>query len=85
VFDGHVKALTSVRFVILPRRCNVWTHGGSWSKNARYVLASSKDWNITVWDLASDHDPPLPLTTIRFDASVRSAALHPRNRHEHAS
>jgi COMPASS component SWD1 len=44
------------------------------------VLASSKDWNITIWDLASDHDPPLPLTTIRFDASVRFAALHPRNR-----
>jgi COMPASS component SWD1 len=53
----------------------------SWSRNARFLLASSKDWNITVWDLAADQDPPQPHALIRFDAPVHAAAFHPRNRH----
>lgn len=52
----------------------------SWSRNSRFVLTSSKDWNVIVWDLASDIDPPQRKTTIRFDAPVSSASFHPRNR-----
>src|SRR5260221_7453598 len=52
----------------------------SWSRNSRFVLTSSKDWNVIVWDMASDIDPPQRKTTIRFDASVSSASFHPRNR-----
>ena len=52
----------------------------SWSRNSRFVLTSSKDWNVIVWDLASDIDPPQRKTTVRFDAPVSSASFHPRNR-----
>lgn len=44
------------------------------------MLTSSKDWNVIVWDLASDVDPPQRKTTIRFDAPASSASFHPRNR-----
>ena len=52
----------------------------SFSKNARYVLTSSKDFNVCLWDLASDSDPPLRKNVIRFDAPVTNAYFHPRNR-----
>ncbi|KAI0346972.1 WD40 repeat-like protein [Trametopsis cervina] len=61
--EGHVKGVTSV----------------DWSRNSRYVLTASKDWNVVVWDLASDTDPPKKKTTVRFDAPVASASFHPRN------
>lgn len=61
--EGHVKAVTSL----------------DWSKNSRWVLTSSKDWNIIIWDLASLCDPMQRHSTIRFDAPVLSASFHPRN------
>ncbi|KAI0069116.1 WD40 repeat-like protein [Artomyces pyxidatus] len=61
--EGHVKGITSV----------------DWSQNSRFVLTSSKDWNVIVWDLAADFDPPQRSSTIRFDAPVSSASFHPRN------
>lgn len=51
----------------------------SWSKNSRYLLTSSRDWNIIIWDIASESDPPERFATIRFDAPVLSASFHPRN------
>ena len=53
----------------------------SWSRNSQFVLTSSKDWNVIVWDLASECDPPQRFTTVRFDAPVVSASFHPRNRY----
>ncbi|KAF5361589.1 hypothetical protein D9757_011556 [Collybiopsis confluens] len=61
--DGHVKAVTSL----------------DWSRHSRYVLTSSKDWNVIVWDLSSVCDPPQRHATIRFDSPVSSASFHPRN------
>ncbi|KAI0662892.1 WD40 repeat-like protein [Cubamyces menziesii] len=61
--EGHVKGITSI----------------DWSQNSRYVLTSSKDWNVIIWDLASDTDPPHRQATIRFDVPVVSASFHPRN------
>lgn len=58
--------------------CERWY---SWSRNSRYVLTASKDWNVVIWDLASETDPPKRKTIVRFDAPVASAAFHPRNRH----
>lgn len=52
----------------------------SWSRNSRYVLTGSKDWNVVVWDLASDRDPPRRRSTIRFDVPVITAYFHPKNR-----
>jgi COMPASS component SWD1 len=51
----------------------------SWSRNSRYLLTASKDWNVVIWDLASDCSPVQRHTTVRFDAPVLSAHLHPRN------
>ncbi|KIK79997.1 hypothetical protein PAXRUDRAFT_833798 [Paxillus rubicundulus Ve08.2h10] len=61
--EGHVKGVTAV----------------DWSRNSRYILTASKDWNIIVWDLASPYDPPRRHATIRFDAPVVAASFHPRN------
>ncbi|TFK28634.1 WD40 repeat-like protein [Coprinopsis marcescibilis] len=61
--DGHVKPVTSI----------------DWSHKSRYLLTSSKDWNVVVWDLASTCDPPQRYSTLRFDAPVVSASFHPKN------
>jgi len=61
--EGHVKGITSV----------------DWSRNSRYILTSSKDWNVIIWDLASDTEPTRRQATVRFDAPVVSASFHPRN------
>ncbi|GAA5885881.1 hypothetical protein JCM6882_004189 [Rhodosporidiobolus microsporus] len=64
--EGHVKAVTSV----------------CWSSNSRYLLTASRDWNAIIWDLhASAADTPEGerAHTVRFDAPVTSADLHPRN------
>ncbi|KAF8632023.1 hypothetical protein AX17_004966 [Amanita inopinata Kibby_2008] len=61
--DGHIKTVTSI----------------DWSRNSRYVLTSSKDWNVIVWDMASECEPAQRFTTVRFDAPVVSAQFHPRN------
>ncbi|GAA5845463.1 hypothetical protein JCM9279_003041 [Rhodotorula babjevae] len=65
-FDGHVKAVTSV----------------CWSSDSRYLLTASRDWNAIIWDLsasAADTVAGERRHTVRFDAPVTSAALHPRN------
>ncbi|KAF8450933.1 WD40 repeat-like protein, partial [Boletus edulis BED1] len=61
--EGHVKGVTAI----------------DWSRNSRYLLTASKDWNIIIWDLASPYDPPHRQATIRFDAPVIAASFHPRN------
>ncbi|EKM59556.1 uncharacterized protein PHACADRAFT_85948 [Phanerochaete carnosa HHB-10118-sp] len=63
--EGHVKSVTCV----------------DWSRNSTYVLTASKDWNVVIWDLSSETDPPKRKNIIRFDAPVASASFHPRNRH----
>ncbi|GAA6063382.1 hypothetical protein JCM10212_001481 [Sporobolomyces blumeae] len=64
--QGHVKAVTTV----------------SWSHNSRYLLTASRDWNVIVWDLSSAAFSTVKgerRHTVRFDAPVTSAALHPVN------
>ncbi|KAG0149719.1 hypothetical protein CROQUDRAFT_720866 [Cronartium quercuum f. sp. fusiforme G11] len=56
---GHVKPITSL-----------W-----WSKKSRYLLSSSRDWNVIIWDLQTGERR----NTIRFDAPVTSAQFHPHN------
>ncbi|KAJ7593132.1 WD40 repeat-like protein [Mycena floridula] len=62
--NGHVKAVTSI----------------DWSRNSRFVLTSSRDWNVIVWDLSSTCDPMQRHSTVRFDVPVVFATFHPRNR-----
>ncbi len=52
----------------------------SWSQNSRYVVTASKDWNVIIWDLASDTELPRRKATVRFDVPVVSASFHPKNR-----
>ncbi|PPQ83642.1 hypothetical protein CVT25_006248 [Psilocybe cyanescens] len=61
--DGHVKTITSI----------------DWSRNSRYLLTSSKDWNVIIWDLSSTCDPPQRQKSLRFDVPVVSASFHPKN------
>lgn len=80
--EGHVKAVTSVECVgsfDFSESSDSYVLVTSWSRNSRFVLTSSKDWNVIIWDLASNCDPPLRYSTVRFDAPVVSAAFHPRN------
>ncbi|KAG8850263.1 chromatin binding protein [Tulasnella sp. 330] len=57
--EGHVKGIASI----------------SWSRNSKYLLTTSKDWNCVIWDLASGERRQ----TIRFDTPVSGASFHPRN------
>lgn len=57
---GHVKPVSAL----------------DWSRNSRFLLTASRDWNVIVWDLSSAERAH----TIRFDAPVTSAQFHPINR-----
>ncbi|GAA6020877.1 hypothetical protein JCM11491_000017 [Sporobolomyces phaffii] len=64
--EGHVKSVTTV----------------CWSQNSRYLLSASRDWNVIIWDLSSSAFSTVTgerRNTIRFDAPVTSANLHPSN------
>ncbi|KWU47190.1 WD40 repeat-like protein [Rhodotorula sp. JG-1b] len=64
--EGHVKAVTTV----------------CWSGNSRYLLTAARDWNVIIWDLSAGAADTLQgerRHTVRFDAPITSAALHPRN------
>ncbi|BGP16354.1 hypothetical protein JCM10213_004895 [Rhodosporidiobolus nylandii] len=64
--EGHVKAVTSI----------------CWSSNSRYLLSASRDWNAIIWDLdasAADTVEGERRWTVRFDAPITSADLHPKN------
>ncbi|KAK4056681.1 chromatin binding protein [Microbotryomycetes sp. JL221] len=66
VLEGHVRPITAV----------------CWSRNSRYLLTASKDWNVIVWDLsrqAVDSSRGERKHTIRFDGPILSAHFHPRN------
>ncbi|EIM21592.1 WD40 repeat-like protein [Wallemia mellicola CBS 633.66] len=57
VFEGHVKAVSTV----------------SWSKNSRFLLSASRDWNCIVWDMETSERA----ATIKFDAPIQEAFFHP--------
>ncbi|GAA5975983.1 hypothetical protein JCM11641_002858 [Rhodosporidiobolus odoratus] len=64
--EGHVKAVTSL----------------CWSNNSRYLLSASRDWNAIIWDLAASAADTVEgerRWTVRFDAPITSATLHPKN------
>ncbi|KAJ5247098.1 WD repeat protein [Penicillium chermesinum] len=47
----------------------------SWSRDGRYLLTSSQDWKCILWDLKDGSR----LRTVRFEAPVYIAELHPFN------
>lgn len=84
-FEGHVKAVTAVvcassPFLSVPEQL---TGRDSWSRFSKYLLTASKDWNVIVWDLskrALESAQGERKLTVRFDAPVTSADLHPVSR-----
>lgn len=49
----------------------------SWSRDGRYLLTSSQDWKCILWDLADGSR----VRTVRFEAPVYIAELHPFNQY----
>ncbi|MCJ1322902.1 chromatin binding protein [Xylographa vitiligo] len=47
----------------------------SWSRDGRYLLSSSQDWKCVLWDLEDGSR----VRTVRFEAPVYIAELHPYN------
>ncbi|KAI9876167.1 MAG: chromatin binding protein [Pleopsidium flavum] len=47
----------------------------SWSRDGRYLLSSSQDWKCVLWDLRDGSR----IRTVRFEAPVYIAELHPFN------
>jgi COMPASS component SWD1 len=47
----------------------------SWSANDRYILTASQDWKAVLWDLKDGSR----VRTVRFEAPVFIAELHPKN------
>ncbi|KAL8705461.1 MAG: hypothetical protein Q9201_001442 [Fulgogasparrea decipioides] len=47
----------------------------SWSRDGRYLLSSSQDWKCILWDLSDG----TKIRTVRFEAPVYIAELHPTN------
>ena len=47
----------------------------SWSRDGRYLLSSSQDWKCVLWDLRDGSR----VRTVRFEAPVYIAELHPYN------
>ncbi|KAL8656361.1 MAG: hypothetical protein Q9210_000288 [Variospora velana] len=47
----------------------------SWSRDGRYLLSSAQDWKSILWDLRDG----TRLKTVRFEAPVYIAELHPTN------
>ncbi|KAK4054485.1 chromatin binding protein [Microbotryomycetes sp. JL201] len=66
VLEGHVRPISAI----------------CWSRNSRYLLSASKDWNVIIWDLSREAVKSAQgerRHTIRFDGPVISAHFHPRN------
>ncbi|KAI9824167.1 MAG: chromatin binding protein [Phylliscum demangeonii] len=49
--------------------------GPSWSRDGRYLLSASQDWKCILWDLKDGSR----LRTVKFEAPVYIADLHPFN------
>lgn len=47
----------------------------SWSTNDRYLLSAGQDWKVVLWDL----DDGSRVRTVRFEAAIFIAELHPKN------
>lgn len=47
----------------------------SWSQDGRYLLSAAQDWRCVLWDLQDG----TKLRTVKFEAPVYIAELHPLN------
>ncbi|CAK9437854.1 uncharacterized protein LODBEIA_P22320 [Lodderomyces beijingensis] len=66
--DCHVRPITAI----------------TWSRCGRYILTSSQDWYVKLWDLSrivgNEYGSPAPvIRSIKFDGPIWSASMHPEN------
>lgn len=80
---GHTRQIQSLRYnfprlntpiYIEPQNTN---YISSWSRDGRYLLTSSQDWKCILWDLRDGSR----VRTVRFEAPVYIAELHPFNQY----
>ena len=75
---GHTRQIQSLRYVL-----NLWIlyqslrEKRSWSRDSRHLLSSSQDWKCVLWDLKDGSK----IRTVRFEAPVYIAELHPYNQY----
>ncbi|EER38142.1 WD40 domain-containing protein [Histoplasma capsulatum H143] len=80
---GHSKQIQSLRFafsvqckyVHLEYVESLRLTSISWSRCGRYLLSSSQDWKCVLWDMKDGSR----VRTVRFEAPVYIAELHPFN------
>lgn len=73
---GHTRQVQSLRCV----PCNYLPYYSlpisySWSADDRYLLSASQDWKCVLWDLKDGSR----VRTVRFEAPIFIAELHPKN------
>lgn len=63
--SGHIRPITSL----------------SWSRCGRYLLSTSQDWTIKLWDLSliNSEGADAVIRTVTFDGPVWGAVLHQKN------
>lgn len=83
--QGHTRQIQSLRYnfsrlntpiYIEPQNTNYLS---SWSRDGRYLLTSSQDWKCILWDLKDGSR----IRTVRFEAPVYIAELHPFNQYSY--
>lgn len=75
---GHTRQIQSLRYATQVTGTAQYTnYMHSWSRDGRYLLTSSQDWKCILWDLQDGSR----LHTIRFEAPVYIAELHPFNQY----
>ncbi|CAI5758354.1 unnamed protein product [Candida verbasci] len=60
---SHIRPITSI----------------NWSKCGRYLLTTSQDWYVKLWDLNKINSMPI-IRQIKFDGPIWSANLHPNDK-----
>jgi COMPASS component SWD1 len=84
--QGHTRQIQSLRYDFPgfnERRSTLMKANTdsipSWSRDGRYLLTSSQDWKCILWDLKDGSR----IRTVRFEAPVYIAELHPFNQYSY--
>lgn len=72
---GHTRQIQSLRWISAQLFPNQSLTQYSWSQDGRYLLSSGQDGKSILWDLKNG----ARLRTVRFEAPIYIAELHPSN------
>ena len=54
-----------------------WAVLCSWSRSGQYLLASSLDWDLSLWDIVTGE----VVQQVRLNSPILHSTLHPRNKY----